>query len=158
MQQPLPTALFTGSFDPFTIGHADIVRRALPLVSRLVIGVGVNPDKRTLFSPEERVAAIRRLYATEPRVSVVAYADLTVDLARREGAQFIVRGVRSVKDFEYERDQAEYNRQLGHIDTLLLPADPTLAHVSSSAYRELRHFGKEAGWMIPRSEDFIGTK
>jgi len=157
MQQPpnLPTALFTGSFDPFTIGHADIVRRILPMVSRLVIGVGVNPDKHTLYPADKRVEAIKALYANEQRIAVVAYTDLTIDLAHREHAQFIVKGVRSVKDFEYERDQADYNRRLGGIDTLLIPADTTLAAISSSAYRELTHFGKDASWMLP--EDIAGA-
>jgi pantetheine-phosphate adenylyltransferase len=151
-QASLSTALFVGTFDPFTIGHADIVRRALQLVDRLVIGVGVNPDKHTMFSSEERVEAIRELYADEPRVSVEAYSDLTIDLARRTGAQFFVRGVRSVKDFEYERDQAEYNKRLGNVETLLLYADPTLTAVSSSAYRQLVYFHKDASWMLPQKQ------
>lgn len=151
-QASLSTALFVGTFDPFTIGHADIVRRALWLVDRLVIGVGVNPDKHTMFSSEERVEAIRGLYADEPRVSVEAYSDLAIDLARRTGAQFFVRGVRSVKDFEYERDQAEYNKRLGNVETLLLYADPTLTAVSSSAYRQLVYFHKDASWMLPQKQ------
>lgn len=151
-QASLSTALFVGTFDPFTIGHADIVRRSLRLVDRLVIGVGVNPDKHTMFSSEERVEAIRDLYADEPKVSVEAYSDLAIDLARRTGAQFFVRGVRSVKDFEYERDQAEYNKRLGNVETLLLYADPTLTAVSSSAYRQLVYFHKDASWMLPQKE------
>ncbi len=154
--QPSPThttALFVGTFDPFTIGHADIVERTLQLVDKLVIGVGVNPDKHTLFSPEERIGAIRSLYADEPRVSVVAYSDLAVDLANRVGAKFIVRGVRSVKDFEYERDQAEYNKRLGNVETLLLYADPTLTAISSSAYRQLVYFHKDASWMMPGKKE-----
>lgn len=146
------TALFAGTFDPFTIGHADIVRRALRLVGKLVIGVGINPDKHTMFSPEERVKAIRELYADDPRVSVEAYTDLATDLAQRTGAQFFVRGVRSVKDFEYERDQAEYNKRLGNMETLLLYADPALTAVSSSAYRQLVYFHKDASWMLPQKE------
>ena len=150
--QPSPThttALFVGTFDPFTIGHADIVERTLQLVDKLVIGVGVNPDQHTMFSSAERLSAIRSLYADEPRVSVVTYSDLAVDLAKRVGAKFIVRGVRSVKDFEYERDQAEYNKRLGNVETLLLYADPTLTAVSSSAYRQLIYFQKDASWMLP---------
>ena len=133
-------ALFVGSFDPFTIGHQAIVSRALPLFDRLVIGVGVNERKQTMFSSEERVDTLRQLYANEPRVRVVAYTDLTVDLARREGATFIVKGVRSMKDFEYEREQADINRRLTGIDTLLFFADPELASISSSMVRELMHF------------------
>ena len=151
-QASLSTALFVGTFDPFTIGHADIVKRSLQFVDRLVIGVGVNPDKHTMFSSEERVEAIRGLYADEPRVSVEAYSDLAIDLARRTGAQFFVRGVRSVKDFEYERDKAEYKKRLGNVETLLLYADPTLTAVSSSAYRQLVYFHKDASWMLPQKQ------
>ena len=142
-------ALFVGSFDPFTIGHQAIVSRALPLFDRLVIGVGVNERKQTIFSSEERVDTLRQLYANEPRVSVVAYTDLTVDLARREGATFIVKGVRSMKDFEYEREQADINRRLTGIDTLLFFADPELASISSSMVRELMHFGRDVTPFLP---------
>ena len=142
-------ALFVGSFDPFTIGHQAIVSRALPLFDRLVIGVGVNERKQTMFSSEERVDTLRQLYANEPRVSVVAYTDLTVDLARREGATFIVKGVRSMKDFEYEREQADINRRLTGIDTLLFFADPELASISSSMVRELMHFGHDVTPFLP---------
>lgn len=142
-------ALFVGSFDPFTIGHQAIVSRALPLFDRLVIGVGVNERKQSMFSSEERVDTLRQLYANEPRVSVVAYTDLTVDLARREGATFIVKGVRSMKDFEYEREQADINRRLTGIDTLLFFADPELASISSSMVRELMHFGRDVTPFLP---------
>ena len=142
-------ALFVGSFDHFTIGHQAIVSRALPLFDRLVIGVGVNERKQTMFSSEERVDTLRQLYANEPRVSVVAYTDLTVDLARREGATFIVKGVRSMKDFEYEREQADINRRLTGIDTLLFFADPELASISSSMVRELMHFGRDVTPFLP---------
>ena len=142
-------ALFVGSFDPFTIGHQAIVSRALPLFDRLVIGVGVNERKQTMFSSEERVDTLRQLYANEPRVSVVAYTDLTVDLARREGATFIVKGVRSMKDFEYEREQADINRRLTGIDTLLFFAAPELASISSSMVRDLIHFGRDVTPFLP---------
>lgn len=143
------TGLFVGSFDPFTIGHADIVRRALPLFGHLVIGVGTNPRKHYMFTAESRVEAIRKIYADEPRIEVVTYEDFAIDLAKRVGAQYIVKGVRSVKDFEYERDQAEFNKRLGNIETLLLYADPTMTAISSSAVRELLQFGKDARWMLP---------
>ena len=97
----MKTAIFPGTFDPFTVGHASIVERGLPLFDRIVIGVGINDNKRTLYTNEERVRNIQEIYANEPRVKVVAYDDLTVDLAKREEATFILRGIRSVKDFEY---------------------------------------------------------
>lgn len=143
------TGLFVGTFDPFTIGHDDIVRRALPLFDKLVIGVGMNAGKNPMLTAGERVAAIRRVYADEPRVEVVAYDDLTADLARRVGARYVVRGVRSVKDFEYERDMADLNRRLGALETILIMAKPEYAAISSSAARELSLFGKDISWMLP---------
>ena len=124
------TAIFVGSFDPFTIGHDSIVRRSLPLFDRLIIGVGVNIGKRYMLSAEERVDAIRRLYSDEPRISVEQYSGLTVDFADSVGAQFIVKGVRTVKDFEAEREQADINRRLTGIETIVLFALPGMDSVS----------------------------
>ena len=143
------TAIFTGSFDPFTIGHYDIVSRALPLFSRIVIGVGVNERKQYMQSAEQRCATIASIYADEPKIEVKSYSDLTVDFARREGAIYIMKGVRSVKDFEYEREQADINRQLSGIDTLLLYSDPRYSSISSSMVRELIHFGQDVSRYLP---------
>ena len=142
-------ALITGSFDPFTIGHDDIVRRTLQLFDSVLIGVGVNERKTYRQSTEERIDAIRRIYADEPRVEVKSYSDLTVDFARREGVDVIVKGVRGIKDFEYEREQADINRRLSGIETLLLFADPSLASISSSMVRELEHFGHDISDFLP---------
>lgn len=147
------TGIFTGSFDPFTIGHDDIVRRALPLFSRIVIGVGVNERKQYMLSAEERCAAIRRIYEGEAKIEVKVYSDLTVDFARREGAVYIIKGVRSVKDFEYEREQADINRQLSGVETLLLYSDPRYSSVSSSMVRELIHFGQDVSRYLPPVKD-----
>jgi pantetheine-phosphate adenylyltransferase len=146
------TGIFVGSFDPFTIGHDSIVRRALPLFEKIVIGVGYNERKRYMHTTEERVAAIRRIYAAEPRIEVKQYNDLTVDFARREGSTFIIKGVRSVKDFEYEREQADINRKLTGIDTVLFFAEAGMESISSSVVRELAHFGKDVKQFLPRIE------
>ena len=143
------TAIFVGSFDPFTIGHDDIARRALALVDRLVIGVGVNERKACSRTAEERISAIQKLYADEPRIEVMGFSDLTVTFAKRVGAQFVIKGVRSVKDFEYEREQAEINRRLTGLETILLCAQPQLASVSSSLVRELEHFGQDVTQFLP---------
>lgn len=143
------TAIFTGSFDPFTIGHDDIVRRALPLFDRIVIGVGVNERKKYMYTTEERVESINRIYAGEPKIEVKSYSDLTVDFARREDARFIIKGVRGVKDFEYEREQADINRRIGGTETILLYADPRYESVSSSMVRELLHFGRSVEEFLP---------
>ncbi len=141
--------LFVGSFDPFTIGHDDIVKRAIGLFDRLVIGVGINPDKATMLTAEERVAAITALYAHDSRIDVVAYSDLTIDLARRMGARWLVRGVRSVQDFEYERELGDVNHRLGQLETVLIVAKPELSAISSSTAKTLHLFGKDISWMLP---------
>ena len=145
----MKTGIFVGSFDPFTIGHLSIVRRALPLFDKLVIGVGVNERKTYLHTTEERIAAITRLFADEPAVEVRSYSGLTVDFAHSVEAGFIVKGVRSMKDFEYEREQADINREIGGVETVLLFAEPQLAHISSSMVRELTHFGKDPAPYLP---------
>ena len=143
-------AIFPGSFDPFTIGHASIVRRGLEMFDKIVIGVGYNTNKRSFLTPEERVAAIEKVYASEARVKVVAYDDLTADLARREQARFVLRGIRSVKDFEYERDTAGINHRLSGVETVLLFTEPHYADISSTIVRELLAFGKDVSEFLPQ--------
>ncbi len=130
------TALFVGSFDPFHRGHADIIERSLKLFDHVVVGIGINPDKHYRQTAEERRHAIACHYAHEPRVSVVKYDDMTVDLARRVGATCIVKGVRNAADYEYESRQASYNRQASGIETILLPATPELADISSTKIKQ----------------------
>lgn len=145
------TGIFVGSFNPFTVGHDSIVRRALPLFDRLVIGVvGDNVHKPDMPSAEERMQVIRDLYADELRIEVKPYFGLAMDFAKAEGAQFIVKGVRSVSDFEYEQWQADFNRRLGGIETILLYTEPELASISSSALRELSHFGVDVSPYLPK--------
>ena len=131
-------AIFPGSFDPFTIGHHDIVLRGLQLFDEIIIGIGHNISKRDAFPLEERLAAIQSAFKSEPRVKVMAYDGLTVDFAAEQQAQFILRGVRSVQDFEYERNIAEANKQLSGIETVLLYTRPEYAHISSTLLRDLR--------------------
>lgn len=144
-------AVFAGSFDPYTIGHDDIAWRALRLFDRLVIVVARNPEKHYMFSTEERVEAIRKLYRDERRVSVMAYGGMIVDIAAEVGARFQVRGVRTAMDFEYERVEAEYNDKLGGLETVLLYSKPQFSTISSTAYRTLVYFHKdeEARKMLP---------
>jgi pantetheine-phosphate adenylyltransferase len=142
-------ALFTGSFDPFTIGHADIVRRGLELFDEVVVCIGYNVHKQSSEPVEVRKAAIERCFAHEPRVRVEVYSDLTVDVAARLGAHYILKGVRSVKDFEYESEMGEINRRLSGLETVLLLARPELAYISSSMVRELKAFGKDVSTYLP---------
>ena len=151
MKNEVRVGIFVGSFDPFTVGHDSIVTRALPLFDRLVIGVvGDQVHKPDMPSAEERMKAIKELYKDEPSIEVKPYYGLAVDFAKAEGAHYIIKGVRSVKDFEYEREQADINRQIsGGIETLLLFAEPELASVSSSMVRELKHFGVDVSPYLP---------
>lgn len=143
-------ALFSGSFDPYTIGHDDILRRYLPLFDKIVIGVGYNERKQTMLTADERVQQIQAVYKDEPKVEVEKYSDLTVDFASRVGARYIIKGVRSIKDFEYEREQAEINHMLNpDIETIVLFASPDKAAISSSMVRELQHFGRDIADYLP---------
>lgn len=147
----IKTGVFVGSFNPFTIGHDSIVKRTLPLFDRLVIGVvGDNVHKPDMPSAEERMQAIRKLYADEQRIEVKPYHGLAMDFAKAEGAKFIVKGVRSVSDFEYEQWQADFNRRIGGVETILLYTEPELASISSSALRELQHFGVDITPYLPK--------
>ena len=125
-------AVFVGSFDPFTIGHRDIVERSLKLFDEIIIGIGINPDKTYKYSLEERIRRIETMCSGFQGVKVQAYDDMTTDFARRHGAEFIVKGVRNVEDFGYELMQADYNREHGQLETVWLPATPDLRHVSST--------------------------
>ena len=146
-------AIFPGSFDPFTRGHESIVRRALPLFDRFIIAIGVNADKRSFMTMEQRKAWIESVFKDDPQVEVITYSNMTVDVAREMGAQFIVRGVRLIQDFENEKHLAEVNRDLTGIETILLYTLPEYSHISSSIVRELYRFGQDVSAYLPE-----GTK
>ena len=161
----MKVGIFTGTFDPFTIGHQNIAERALPMFDKLVIAVAMSKLKHATEEISQRVESIKKVFPQECtelideqdaskgyRMEVVAYDDLTIDLAHRMGAQFLVRGVRSVKDFEYEREQADINRQLGGVETILLFSDPRYSSISSTLVRELRFFGREVDEFLPKAK------
>ncbi|MBR6049447.1 MAG: pantetheine-phosphate adenylyltransferase [Bacteroidales bacterium] len=133
----MATALFPGSFDPFTQGHEAVLRRVLPLFDRIVVAVGQNSEKHCMFSPEERVARIQTMLADCPTVEVLSYSGMTVDLCHKVGAQCIIRGIRTAQDFEYEQLVASVNRaQDPAIETLLVMADAEHRDISSTLERE----------------------
>ena len=143
------TALFAGTFDPFTIGHYSIVKRALPMFDKIIIGIGTNSGKKCMFSVEERTKAIENVFADETRVEVKVYNCLTMDFAKEVGAGVLLRGVRSTKDFEYEREIADVNLRLGGIETVLLISEPEHTSTSSSIVRELITYGKDVSEFLP---------
>ena len=143
-------AIFPGTFDPFTLGHHSIVKRTLAFMDEVIIGIGYNDQKHSLLPIEKRLESIRKVYADEPRVKVLAYSGLTVDFAQEQGAEFMVRGIRSVKDFEYEESIADINRKLSGIETIFLFTEPELSAVSSSVVRELLRYGKNVEAFLPK--------
>lgn len=146
-------AIFPGTFDPFTIGHYSVVKRALTFMDEIIIGIGINDSKRTWFPTDKRVEMVKKLYADEPRVRVEAYDNLTVDFAIQHDAGFIIRGIRTVRDFEYEETIADINRKLVGIETILLFTEPELTSVSSTIVRELLHYGKDVTPFLPEGLD-----
>lgn len=143
-------ALFPGSFDPFTKGHKNIVERTLQSVAdTVIIAIGNNCEKKCMQTVEERVESIQRVFKGNDKVRVVAYEGLTIDFAKSVNADFIVRGVRSIKDFEYEREIADVNRKLSGIETILLYTEPEYASISSSIVRELKSYGKDVSQFLP---------
>lgn len=148
-------ALFPGSFDPFTRGHESIVRRALPLFDKFVIAIGVNADKRSFLTTEQRKAMIEQVFKDDPRIEVISYTGMTVDVAQEVGARFIVRGVRLIQDFENEKHLAEVNRDLTGIETILLYTLPEYSHISSSIVRELYHYGQDVSRYLPEGTELV---
>ena len=142
-------AIFPGTFDPFTIGHYSVVQRTPTFMDEVVIGIGINENKNTYFPIEKRVEMIRKFYKDEPRIRVESYDCLTIDFARQVDARFIVRGIRTVKDFEYEETIADINRKLAGIETILLFTEPELTCVSSTIVRELLGYNKDISMFIP---------
>lgn len=143
-------AIFPGTFDPFTIGHESIVRRALTFTDEVIIAIGINEQKHSFFPVAKREQMIRDYYKDEPRVKVMSYSNLTVDFAHEVGANTIIRGIRTVKDFEYEETIADINRKLTGIETIFLFTEPDLASISSSIVRELMKYNKEITQFLPK--------
>jgi pantetheine-phosphate adenylyltransferase len=145
-------ALFPGTFDPITIGHLDIIHRALPLFDKLVIGIGRNASKLAMFSEEQRMKWIREIFRDNPKVSVAVYEGLTVECCRKVGANFILRGIRYVNDFEYEKAIADMNRSLDKdIETVFLTCLPQYTSVASTLVRDVIRNGGDARQFLPQA-------
>jgi pantetheine-phosphate adenylyltransferase len=143
--------LFPGTFDPVTIGHVDILERARSLFDQLIIGIGVNSAKQPMFPLEKRMQWCRDMYRDDPGISVESYEGLTVDFCRRKGAAFIIRGLRSVGDLEYERPIAAMNSQIAPgIETIFLTASPACSMVASTLVRDILKFGGDASMFLPQ--------
>ncbi|MEO8583786.1 MAG: pantetheine-phosphate adenylyltransferase [Flavitalea sp.] len=143
-------ALFPGTFDPITIGHLDIIQRAMPLFDSVIIGIGRNANKTAMFSEELRLEWVTEIYKKEPKVSAVIYEGLTVQCCKSTGANFIIRGIRYVNDFEYEKAIADMNRSLDHnIETIFLTCLPQYTSVASTLIRDVLRNGGDATPFLP---------
>lgn len=142
-------ALYPGTFDPFTVGHLSIVERGLQLFDEIIIAIGVNEAKKNHTSIEQRIEHIQRVTSKMQGVRVISYSNLTVEAAKEHGANFILRGVRTVADYEYERNLAYANRNLTGIETVLLYTLPELSYISSTMVRDLQRHGYDVSPYVP---------
>ncbi|MDP3360285.1 MAG: pantetheine-phosphate adenylyltransferase [Lutibacter sp.] len=144
-------AIFPGSFDPITLGHVDIINRALPLFAEIIIAVGVNTEKAYLFSLEERVGFIKKHYANEPKIKVETYTGLTIDFCKKLNIHFILRGLRNPADFEFEKAIAQTNRKLSTVETVFLLTSADTSFISSSIVRDVLKNGGDISGFVPES-------
>ncbi|MGB1205274.1 MAG: pantetheine-phosphate adenylyltransferase [Chitinophagales bacterium] len=153
-------AIFPGSFDPITIGHVDILQRALPLFEKIVVAIGTNSQKKYFFSLEERLSLIEKVFENEPKIEVQTYSGLTANFATKIGAGFLLRGVRNATDFEFEKTIAQLNKELEqNLETILLVCKPKYSHISSTIVREiLIHKGKAEKFLPKAIQTYIVEK
>lgn len=142
-------AIFPGSFDPITIGHIEIVKKSLKIFDEIIIAIGTNPDKKYMFSENQRLKFIVEYFDNEKNVKVVAYDGLTFELCKKLKLKYIVRGVRNIFDFEYEKNMAEFNRNLGKIETIIITSSNKNSHISSSLVKELIKNNSDFHHLVP---------
>ena len=147
----LRRAIFPGSFDPLTLGHLDIIKRGVTLFDELIIGIGINSDKKYMFSLEQRQGFIQDTFKNEPRIKVLTYEGLTVDFCREIEASFILRGLRNPADFEFEKAIAHTNRHLSEIETVFLLTSSGKSYISSSIVREVIRHGGDYTKLVPEA-------
>ena len=147
--------LFPGTFDPITKGHVDVINRAVSLFDKLIIGVGINANKQPMFDPGQRVTWIREVFRNEPKIAVTAYEGLTIDFCRQLNAHYILRGIRYVSDFEYEKAIADMNRMLApEVETLFLTCAPEYSTISSTIVRDVIKNGGNVSLFVPDEVDW----
>ena len=148
------TAIFPGSFSPFTIGHQSIVDRALPLFDKIIISIGINSEKKQYFSIEKRLQWIKDVYANNAKIEVKFYEGLTVDFCKKENANYILRGLRDSHDFKFEKGIAQMNKDLNkEVETIFIITPPEISHISSSIIRDIIKNGGDVSKFIPKEID-----
>lgn len=150
-------AVFPGSFDPLTLGHLDVIQRGISLFDTLIIAVGVNTEKKYMFSLEQRVEILRKTFKDEPKISVQTYSGLTVDFCKEINANFILRGLRNPADFEFEKAIAHTNRKLSEIETVFLLTSSGKSYISSSIVRDVIRHGGDYSGLVPNAVLGIST-
>ena len=142
-------AVFPGSFDPITLGHVSIVKRAIPLFDKIIISIGINSEKKNMFSLEKRITWIEQIFKSEPKIVVESYSGLTIYFCRKKDANYILRGLRTSADFEFERGIGQVNKKLAdNIETIFLLTEPQYTPISSSIIRDVIRNGGDASSMI----------
>ena len=144
-------AVFPGSFDPITIGHIDIIKRGLDIFDEIIIAIGVNADKKSMFSLEDRMKHLEIEFKDEPKIKIKNYTGLTVDFCKSENASYILRGLRNSTDFTYEQSIAQANARLAEIESVFLICSPEISFISSSIVRDVIRNGGDYTKMVPRS-------
>ncbi|HRG18737.1 MAG TPA: pantetheine-phosphate adenylyltransferase [Flavobacterium lutivivi] len=144
-------AIFPGSFDPITLGHYDIIKRGVSLFDEVIVAIGINADKKYMFSLEQRKKFIEEAFKDEPKVKVITYQGLTIDLCKKENADFILRGLRNPADFEFEKAIAHTNRKLSKIETVFLLTASKTSYISSSIVRDVLRNGGDISKLVPDS-------
>jgi len=144
-------AIFPGSFDPITLGHYDIIKRSIPLFDEIIVAIGINAEKKYMFSLEDRKRFIEEAFKDESSISVITYEGLTIDLCEKMNANFILRGLRNPADFEFEKAIAHTNRKLSKIETVFLLTSAKTSYISSSIVRDVIRNGGEYEMLVPES-------
>ena len=142
-------SVFPGSFDPLTLGHVDIIKRASPLFDEIIIAIGTNSSKKYMFSLEERIEFIRKTFTDNPKIKVTLYKGLTIDFCKNNDIDFILRGLRNPADFEFEKAIAHTNRKLAHIETIFLLTSANTSYISSSIVRDILRHNGDVSLLVP---------
>jgi pantetheine-phosphate adenylyltransferase len=144
-------AVFPGSFDPITLGHVDLIYKGLEIFDEIIIAIGVNADKKQLFSLEDKIQQIKNTFINEPRIEVASYKGLTIDFCKSVNSKYILRGLRNSSDFNYEQSIAQTNFSLSSIESVFLISSPQLAHISSTIVRDIIRNEGDYKSLVPKS-------